>query len=406
MTTTTKHITQYKNSPLGLIPEDWEVKKISDFGKVYTGNTPPTNDQENYGNEYMFVSPSDLGTTKYILNTEKRLSEKGFLISRKFESGSVLFTCIGSTIGKSGIAIEDLTSNQQINAITVNQFNNNEFLFYQLQKNYKQIKLLAGEQAVPILNKSQFEQIKLLAAPLREQKAIADCLSTWDRAIEKQTALIAQKEFSKKALMQQLLSGKKRLKGFGGDWKEVRLGKVCDLVNGMAFKPNEWTTSGMPIIRIQNLNGSNDFNFFDGNVQSRYLVNNGDLLFAWSGSRGTSFGAFRWFREQAVLNQHIFNVFPKNGFERDFAFQLLKWLTIQIERKAHGSAGLVHVTKKQLESEIMKIPNNKGEQTAIANVLQFADDELQLLKKKLDQLKEQKKGLMQVLLTGKKRLKC
>lgn len=401
----TQHTTKYKNSPLGLIPEDWQVKKISDFGRVYTGNTPPTNDQENYGNEYMFVSPSDLGTTKYILNTEKRLSEKGFLISRKFESGSVLFTCIGSTIGKSGIATEDLTSNQQINAITVNEQNDNEFLFYQLQRNYKQIKLLAGEQAVPILNKSQFEQIKLVTAPLPEQKAIADCLSTWDKAIEKQNAVIAKKELSKKALMQQLLSGKKRLKGFSDEWREVKLGQVCNLVNGMAFKPSEWANSGIPIIRIQNLNGSSEFNLFDGEVQSRYLVNHGDLLFAWSGSKGTSFGAFRWFKEQAVLNQHIFNVLPKNGLERDFAFQLLSYLTIGIERKAHGSAGLVHVTKKQLEDEKMNIPNSKEEQTAIARVLQCADDEIQLLKNKLDQLKEQKKGLMQVLLTGKKRLK-
>lgn len=67
MNTPTQPTHKYKKSPLGLIPEDWEVKKVSDFGKVYTGNTPPTNEQENYGNEFMFVSPGDLGISKYIL---------------------------------------------------------------------------------------------------------------------------------------------------------------------------------------------------------------------------------------------------------------------------------------------------------------------------------------------------
>jgi type I restriction enzyme S subunit len=146
----------YKDSPLGKIPYDWEVVRISDYGKVYTGNTPPTNDLENYGVEFLFVSPSDLGSDKYILNTEKKLSKKGFSFSRKFPPGSVLFTCIGSTIGKAGVASIELTSNQQINAIEVDGKYSNEFLYYALENNANKIRLLAGEQAVPILNKSQF----------------------------------------------------------------------------------------------------------------------------------------------------------------------------------------------------------------------------------------------------------
>jgi type I restriction enzyme S subunit len=116
------------------IPSDWEVKRISNLGIVYTGNTPPTNDFDNYGNEFMFVSPTDLGDGKYIRNTVKKLSKKGFDISRKFPKGTVLFTCIGSTIGKSGIAIENLTSNQQINAIVVNEKNSNEFVYLPIRE--------------------------------------------------------------------------------------------------------------------------------------------------------------------------------------------------------------------------------------------------------------------------------
>ena len=94
----------YKDSPLGIIPEEWEVKKIKNFGNVVTGNTPPTSDVNNYGNNYMFASPSDLGKKKYITITDKMLSPKGFSLSRQLPKGAVLFTCIGSTIGKAGIA--------------------------------------------------------------------------------------------------------------------------------------------------------------------------------------------------------------------------------------------------------------------------------------------------------------
>ena len=223
------------------IPNDWEVKRISDFGKVYTGNTPPTNEIKNYGNEYLFVSPFDLNDTKYITKTKTKLSKRGFDISRKFPKGSVLFTCIGSTIGKSGIAGEDLTSNQQINAIVVNKKNSGEFLYYQLERNAIKIKLLAGEQAVPILNKSQFESVKLLSAPLPEQTAIAQLLSTWDNAITKTQSLIAQKEQSKKWLMQQLLTGKKRLKGFKEKWKEFKIAGLFEMVDRYV----EWQDSDL-----------------------------------------------------------------------------------------------------------------------------------------------------------------
>lgn len=408
MNTKTQQTTQFKNSPLGLIPEDWEVKKVSNFGKVYTGNTPPTNDQENYGNEFMFVSPGDLGISKYILNTEKRLSEKGFLFSRKFKKGSVLFTCIGSTIGKSGIAMEDLTSNQQINAITVNQNNHNEFLFYQLQRNFKQIKLLAGEQAVPIINKSQFEQIKLLCAPLPEQKAIADCLSTWDQTIEKQTALIAQKGLSKKALMQQLLSGKKRLKGFGGKWEVKPLNEL------LIYTPREVDKPKTPFLALglrshgKGVFHKNDFDPKTIAMDKLYVVKENDLVinitFAWEQAV-----AIATKKDDGGLVSHRFPTYTFN--DENTTFLYFKFFILGTKFKSMldlispGGAGRNRVMSKKdfLKLEI-KLPSVE-EQMAIANILECADEEIQLLKKKLDQLKEQKKGLMQVLLTGKKRVR-
>jgi len=191
---------------------EWEVKRLGEIGNVATGNTPPTNDSKNYGDEYFFVSPVDLGFTKYILNTEKKLSKKGFDISRKFPKNSILFTCIGSTIGKSGISTIELTSNQQINAIFPNDNFSSDFLFYCLKQLTPKIKSLAGEQAVPLINKTQFEETLIPLPPtLKEQKAIAKILSDMDAEIETLEKKRDKYKAIKQGMMQELLTGKTRL---------------------------------------------------------------------------------------------------------------------------------------------------------------------------------------------------
>jgi type I restriction enzyme, S subunit len=98
------------------------------------------------------------------------------------------------------------------------------------------------------------------------------------------------------------------------DWLRVPLGALCELTNGFAFKPSDWESDGVPIIRIQNLNGGQDFNYFDGSfVPEKFVVRAGDLLFSWSGNRGTSFGPYIWKGPDGYLNQHIFKVQPADA---------------------------------------------------------------------------------------------
>jgi len=120
----------FKQTEFGVIPSDWNVQKLTNIAEICTGSTPPTSDQNNYGDDYYFVSPADLGKGRIILNAEKKLSLKGFNLSRKYPKNSILFTCIGSTIGKSGIADIELTSNQQINAIFPNNTFDSDYLYY------------------------------------------------------------------------------------------------------------------------------------------------------------------------------------------------------------------------------------------------------------------------------------
>lgn len=202
----------FKQTELGRIPEDWEVVRIIDNHIIATGNTPPTNDQRNYKGKFLFVSPADLGASKLIYNTEKKLSLKGFKLARKFPKGSTLFTCIGSTIGKTGLATCELTSNQQINAVFPNERDDFEFTYYALTHHSKRIKNKASEQAVPLINKTEFGQFEYMQPnELEEQTAIATILSDMDAEIQVLQQRLEKTRDIKQGMMQQLLTGKVRL---------------------------------------------------------------------------------------------------------------------------------------------------------------------------------------------------
>ena len=108
-----------------------EIKNLKDIGNVYTGITPPTSDKENFGNEHLFVTSADIKENKYIFNSIRKLSNKGFEKTKKFKKGDILYVCIGS-IGKIALAKTDFSCNQQINVLRVNKEIDNEFVYYQL----------------------------------------------------------------------------------------------------------------------------------------------------------------------------------------------------------------------------------------------------------------------------------
>jgi len=192
--------------------EPWEDVRLADVADIITGSTPSTQSTEYFGKEYMFASPADLGNSKYIIRTTKYLSRRGSEIGRIIPAGSVLFTCIGSTIGKAAIAGMDLTTNQQINAVCAKAGTINEYLYYYLSKHAPSIKKLASTQAVPIINKTTFGSVTVALPILSEQRKIAEVLSAADRDIEALEQLKTYHQQQKKGLMQQLLTGKRRVK--------------------------------------------------------------------------------------------------------------------------------------------------------------------------------------------------
>ncbi len=406
----------YKDSAVGIIPQEWDVKRVKDLGSVITGSTPPTADVSNYGSEYMFVSPADLSDNqKYVLSTEKMLSSKGYAISRKMPKGTILYTCIGSTIGKIGIASRELTSNQQINAVICND--KTEYLYYALLFTTGRIKMLAGEQAVPIINKSEFENIKLAVPPMEEQRKIAEILGVWDEAIEKQSRLIEKLELRKRALMQRLLTGRTRLPGFTTPWQKVKLGEIGKTYNGLTGKSKEDFEDGnakfIPYINVflnekVNIDKLGVVSVDESEKQNK--VQYGDIFFTVSSETPDEVGmasVLLEYIDDTYLNSFCFG-YRLNDFETlnpIFASYILRGDRFRnyMMVLAQGSTRF-NISKNEVMKLRIELPS-LPEQKAIAEVLTAADNEIATHRKKLDALRLQKRGLMQQLLTGKTRVK-
>ena len=200
--------TEFKMTEIGLIPEDWDVKRIGDIGQVVTGSTPPRNNSANWGGDFNWISAKDFNG-KYISKTEEHITEAGKRFCRLLPENSVLVTCIAS-IGLNAISKKACATNQQINAV-VCRVDSPEYLYYQICYRNGDLKLLAGQTAVPIIGKKQFEDVLIPVPPLPEQKKIAEVLSDMDAEIEALEAKRAKYESIKQGMMQELLTGKTRL---------------------------------------------------------------------------------------------------------------------------------------------------------------------------------------------------
>ena len=188
---------------------EWKDATVSSFGKVVTGSTPPKNDSSNYDGNISWATAEDF-KRKYVSNTKVKLTESGATKARVVPKGSVLVTCIAS-IGKNAIANENLATNQQINSVVINKNNSNEFFYYLIEFNTHKLLAWAGTTAVPILNKTSFEKVKFIVPNLKEQQKIATALINADKEIELLEQQLADLQQEKKALMQVLLTGKKRV---------------------------------------------------------------------------------------------------------------------------------------------------------------------------------------------------
>ena len=281
---------------------------------------------------------------------------------------------------------------------------------------------LDSSTGVPGLNRNDVYRLAVQEPPDPEQSKIAEILSTCDDAIEHTEAIIAKHKRIKQGLMQDLLTkgidenGNIRsekthkfkdspLGRIPVEWDNPLIGKVCNLINGRAFKPSEWSEYGLPIIRIENLNNPDaSFNYCSFAVIQRFFVKSGDLLISWSGTPETSFGIFDWQRGEAILNQHIFRVqITDPKVSKGFFLWAYKSILNRMIGSSHGGVGLRHITKTELNN--LRLPRpSESEQEQIVETLQAAEDSINCEESFRIKLIAVKRGLMQDLLSGKVRV--
>ncbi len=218
--------------------------------------------------------------------------------------------------------------------------------------------------ALPLRIPAQPIQVKIAEA----LGSVEDCIAA-TRAVIEQTAVVKE-GFLRRLLSRGLGHSRYRPTPEGQEipasWRQRRIGELCSFTNGHGFKAEEWSRRGLPIIRIQNLNGSRDFNYFDGTPRDRWIVEAGDLLFAWAGVKGVSFGPHIWHGPRGVLNQHIYRVQPREKVDLQWLFETLRQVTRDIEERAQGfKSSLQHVRKADITAHRIPVPPYP-EQQAIA----------------------------------------
>lgn len=293
-------------------------------------------------------------------------------------------------------------------AVQTNEKNSLDFLAYKLD--YKNLNRLSESSAQPGLSVEKLLRLKIDTPPLPEQRAIANILSTWDTAIQTTQALITQKEQEKKWLMQNLLTGKKRLKGFSGEWKVYCFDELLKVVK----RPVKWDENKLyKLISVRRRSGGIFFREalygYQIKVKDLREAEVGDFLFSkMQIVHGASALVTKDFEGAKISGSYIATVAKNHELLNMEFFDWFSRLPYFYHQALISSYG-VHIEKMTFDFDTflqleMKLPSIE-EQTAIAQVLQTADKEIELLKTKLEQQKLQKKGLMQVLLTGKVRVK-
>ncbi len=372
------------------IPEGWSVRKIIDVCPLQRGFDLPEQNIKS-GNYPIVYSNGIKGT-----HNEYKATAPGVVTGRS------------GTIGKVTYVEQNYWPHNTSLWVTDFKGNNPKFIFYKLQNlNYAKFNSGSG---VPTLNRNDVHIEKILLPPLAEQEKIAEILSCWDDEIEKLSALIEKKKIQKKALMQQLLTGKHRLKDFSTPWHEVKLKDI--LYEHKETSKGDETICSVSvhkgiISQIEHLGRS----FAASNTSNYNLVHYGDVVYTKSPTGEFPYGIFKQSQQRkSVIVSPLYGVFtPKTyylGYILDvffsYAINLNNYLKPIIQK---GAKNTINITNETFLSKAIFLPEETTEIQKLAEIFIKADEEINLLNQKLEALKEQKKGLMQQLLTGKIRVK-
>ncbi|MCE7732832.1 restriction endonuclease subunit S [Vibrio campbellii] len=404
-----------------MVPNGWEIQKLEQIATVERGkfSARPRNDPKYFGGNIPFVQTGDIAAAKtYLQNYTQTLNEDGLKVSRLFPKNTILIT-IAANIGDTAITSFDVACPDSLVAIRTHKDTDCFWLKLYLETCKDELDGKATQNAQKNINLQVLKPLEVLTPPYSEQRKIAQILSTWDRGIATSEKLIDARKQQKKALMQQLLTGKKRLvdpetgKKFEGDWEEVKLSHFFDRVT----EKNKGQSTNVVTISAQH-GLIRQEEFFKKSVASEtldnyFILRKGQFAYNKSYSNGYPMGAIKRLNryEDAVVTSLYICFELKNEqlasscfMEQYFESGLLNRGLTKVAAEGGRAHGLLNLKPSDFMALAITAPQ-LYEQQKIASVLTAADKEIELLEAKLVHFKQEKKALMQQLLTGKRRVK-
>jgi type I restriction enzyme, S subunit len=401
----------YKQTEVGVIPEDWDVQTMATLAKITTGPFGTLLKASEYSVDDADVPLVSVGEVRdgYFKITEHTPRVPQTVIRRLpqyvLKTGDIVFGRKGAVdrsalvtekengffLGSDGISIRLSGSSDPI------------YASYQLRSHRVRSWLIQNAIGTTMasLNQGILKKIPLGLPPQPEQKAIASALSDIDDLIHSLDELISKKQGIKQAAMQELLTGKRRLPGFEGEWEVKRLGDVLKFQVGCPFSSAFFNDKeqGLRLVKNRDLKSDDQVFHYSGKYDQSFQVIDGDVLVGMDGD----FFPCRWGKGPALLNQRVGRIVPMRGLNRSFAFYYLLGPLKEIESTTSGTTvkHLSHGDIEDIEKPLPSVP----EQNRIAAVLIEMDAELAVLEQRLEKTCALKQGMMQQLLTGKFRLR-
>lgn len=390
----------YKATALGIIPQEWEVMRLGDIVSITSGESPSLYHLKAEG-KYPYVKVEDLNNCEKYQESSREYSDDN---NTTIKAGSIIFPKRGASIlnNKVRIAAKDIQMDSNMMAITPHTtIVDTEFLYIRIL--HERLYRIADTSSIPQINNKHIIPYKIAVPPLAEQRKIAEVLGVWDEAIEKQARLIEKLALRKRALMQRLLSAKLRLPGFSEPWKIHKLQELFT-------ERNETNRTDLPLLSITGDRGvilqtESEKRDTSNDDKSKYKrIAKGDIGYntmrMWQGRSALS-------GLEGIVSPAYTIVVPNTDVDGYYMSVLFKQPRLIYDFWTH-SQGLVGDTlncKYRDFGQVHICCPPLAEQKAITEVLTAADREIELAKEKLERLRRQKRGLMQQLLTGKKRMK-
>lgn len=392
-----------KQTEIGQIPEDWEVKTIEEVANVFGGGTPSTRDSIYWNGDINWFTPTEVGKSKYLYNSVRKITEEGLnnCSARILPKNTILITTRAG-IGDLGILKIPSATNQGFQSLVPKTNIDYEFLYY-LTSTLKPLLLKNASGSTFLeISPSKIKSIQIPVPPLPEQQAIAEVLSDTDHWVENLEDLIEKKKLIKQATMQKLLTPK-------DDWEVKKLGEVVNLAKsgGTPLSSNKAFYDGnIPFLSISDMTEQGKYLNWTRNSISQlgldnsasWIVPENSIIYSMYASVGiVSINKIKLATSQAVLN-----IILKEQYHLEFIYYLLVSMQPNIS-KFVGEGTQKNLTAQSVKNFDLFIPPIE-EQTRIATILSDMDTEIETLEQKLTKAQQIKQGLMQELLTGRKRL--